>query len=85
VARCKSSKSSFPGEAMRRKARKSPERPPPAGNSLYQCEQCGGQERIPHDVLAFFEVVDPGEPGAPATFRCQQCPGVMYPDWWLRA
>lgn len=52
---------------------------------LYQCEQCGSQERIPADVLAIFDVVDPGEPGAPATFRCERCPGIMYPDWWFRA
>jgi hypothetical protein len=36
-------------------------------------------------VLAFFDVVDPGEPGAPATFRCERCPGIMYPEWWFRA
>jgi hypothetical protein len=36
-------------------------------------------------VLAFFDVVDPGEPGAPATFRCECCPGIMYPEWWFRA
>jgi hypothetical protein len=42
-------------------------------------------ERIPTDVLTFFDAVDPGEPGAPATFRCQQCPGIMYPSWWFRA
>ena len=23
--------------------------------------------------------------GAPATFRCQRCPGIMDPDWWFRA
>jgi hypothetical protein len=36
-------------------------------------------------VLVFFDVVDPGDPAAPATFRCQRCPGIMYPDWWFRA
>jgi len=36
-------------------------------------------------VLAFFDVVDPGAPGAPATFRCEHCPGIMYPEWWFRA
>ena len=70
---------------MRRKAGKRPDPRPRPGTSLYQCEQCGAQERIPHDVLALFDVVDPGEPGAPATFRCERCPGIMYPDWWFRA
>jgi hypothetical protein len=54
-------------------------------NSLYRCEACGAEERIAADVLAFFDAVDPGEPGAPATFRCDHCPGIMYPEWWFRA
>jgi hypothetical protein len=52
---------------------------------LYRCEACGAKERIAGDVLAFFNVVDPGKPGAPATFRCVCCPGIMYPEWWFRA
>jgi hypothetical protein len=52
---------------------------------LYVCEHCGTQERIPTEVLAFFDVVDPGEPDQPATFQCQQCPGIMYPQHYLRA
>lgn len=55
------------------------------GSCLYVCEQCGTQERIPTDVLAFFDVVDPGEADQPATFQCQQCPGIMYPEHYLRA
>jgi uncharacterized Zn finger protein len=54
-------------------------------NCLYQCEQCGTQEEIATEILAFFDVVDPGDPEAPATFRCQCCPGIMYPVWWFRA
>jgi hypothetical protein len=52
---------------------------------LYQCEQCQCQEAIPTEILAFFDGVDPGAPEAPATFRCQHCPGIMYPAWWFRA
>lgn len=52
---------------------------------LYQCERCGATERIATEVLAFCDAVDPGEPGAPATFRCERCPGIMYPDWGFRA
>lgn len=55
------------------------------GSCLYQCELCNVQEEIPVDVLEFFDVVDPGEPGAPATFQCERCPGIMYPVSWLRA
>lgn len=51
----------------------------------YRCEACGAQERIPADGLAFFDAVDPGEPGAPATFQCERCPGLMYPEGWFRA
>ena len=52
---------------------------------LYRCEACGATERIPAEVLTFFDAVDPGEPGAPATFRCEHCPGIMYPEGWFRA
>jgi hypothetical protein len=60
-------------------------RPPAPANCRYQCEQCGALEEIPAEILAFLDVVDPGDPAAPATFRCQRCPGIMYPGWWFRA
>jgi hypothetical protein len=61
-------------------------RPPkPVRSSLYQCEACGATERIPAGVLSYFDVVDPGNPGEPATFQCERCPGIMYPEWWFRA
>jgi hypothetical protein len=65
----------------RSKARR-PQRP---GNCLYRCDACGAQERIYAEVLAFFYAVDPGEPGAPATFRCERWPGIMSREWWFRA
>ena len=58
---------------------------PTTRSCLYVCEQCGTQERVPADVLAYFDVVDPGLPDQPATFACQQCPGIMYPEHYLRA
>ena len=61
-------------------------RPPkPVRNSLYRCEACCITERIPAEVLAYFDAVDSGNPGEPATFQCGSCPGIMYPDWWFRA
>lgn len=57
----------------------------PAASCLYECELCGLLEEIPNDVLNYFDEIDPGEPGAPATFQCQVCPGIMYPAWMLRA
>lgn len=35
-------------------------------------------------MLVYFDKIDPGEPHAPATFQCENCPGIMYPDWWFR-
>jgi hypothetical protein len=55
------------------------------GSCLYQCELCGVQEEIPNDVLEYFDAVDPGLPGQPATFACQSCSAIMYPLWWLHA
>lgn len=52
---------------------------------LYQCDQCGAHERIPADVIAYFDAIDPGDPDAPPTFQCSHCPGIVYPDWWFRA
>ena len=56
-----------------------------AASCLYQCELCHSQEEIPKEVLDYFDEMDPGLPGDPATFRCQHCPGLMYPAWFLRA
>ena len=67
------------------KKRSRERRPAAPASCRYQCEQCGIQEEIPTEILAFFDVVDPGDPAAPATFRCQHCPGIMYPVWWFRA
>jgi hypothetical protein len=55
------------------------------GSCRYRCDACGAEEGIPAEVLGFFDAVDLGEPGAPATFRCERCPGIMYPEWWFRA
>lgn len=60
-------------------------RPKPARSSLYQCERCGATELIPADVLAYFDQIDPDDTAAPATFQCQSCTGIMFPDWWFRA
>jgi len=58
---------------------------PVSSSCLYQCEQCGTQEPVPTDVIAYFDAVDPGEPDRPATFQCTCCPGIMYPEQYLRA
>ena len=45
-------------------SRRAQARPPEwEASCLYQCEQCGQQERIPADVLAYFDAVDPGGAG----------------------
>jgi len=49
----------------------------------YRCASCDFTETIPPEVLKYFDLIDPGLPGQPATFRCQKCPGIMYPTWWL--
>ena len=58
---------------------------PPRRNCLYRCDHCGTQEWIPTDVLAYFDAVDPAGDDQPATFQCQVCPGIMYPQHYLRA
>ena len=58
---------------------------PTPPSCLYLCEQCGTREHVPRDVIAHFDAVDPGEPDRPATFQCQYCPGIMYPERYLRA
>jgi hypothetical protein len=80
---CGSTLSGSQEEAMRRRVKVRPPKPP--SNCLSRCEQCGHEEQIPTDVLAYFDTVDPGTPEAPATFQCELCPGIMYPDWWFRA
>jgi uncharacterized Zn finger protein len=56
-----------------------------AEDLLYQCELCGATETIPAEVIAHYDRVDPGLPGQPATFACENCPGIMYPQTYLRA
>ena len=47
---------------------------------LFVCNNCNFEEYIPKDVIDFFDVVDPDIQGAPATFQCQHCIGIMFPD-----
>ena len=47
---------------------------------LFICSNCKFEEFIPQDVLEFFDVVDPDIHGAPPTFQCQLCVGIMFPD-----
>jgi len=68
---------------MHRKADREPKATGPS--CVYACEICAAQEEIPGEVLHYFDEMDPGEPGSPATFQCRQCPGIMYPVSWLRA
>lgn len=75
--------SSFGVIAMSLKAKG--HQPKEQGSCLYLCELCKAQEEIPADVLEYFDAIDPGEPGAPASFQCERCPGIMYPVWWFRA
>jgi hypothetical protein len=58
---------------------------PPAASLPYECELCGAREDIPMDVIDYFDEVDPGLPGQPPTFQCQDCPGIIYPQTYLRA
>jgi uncharacterized Zn finger protein len=57
----------------------------PPGSLPYECELCGATEDIPMEVIDHFDKVDPGLPGQPPTFGCEQCPGIMYPVSYLRA
>jgi len=52
---------------------------------LYECEACGATENIDAEVIDHFDEIDPGLPGQPPTFQCQACPGIMYPQTFLRA
>jgi hypothetical protein len=52
---------------------------------LYECEACGATETIDAEVIDYFDEIDPGLPGQPPTFQCQACPGIMYPQSYLRA
>ena len=54
-------------------------------NYLYECEACGKTERIDQEVIDYFDEIDPGLPGQPPTFQCEHCPGIMYPQSYLRA
>lgn len=52
---------------------------------LYECDACGATEDIDAEVIDYFDEIDPGLPGQPPTFQCERCPGIMYPQPYLRA
>jgi len=52
---------------------------------LYECDACGATESIDAEVIDHFDEIDPGLPGQPPTFQCERCPGIMYPQSYLRA
>ena len=56
-----------------------------ADSYLYECERCAATETIDAEVIAYFDEIDPGLPGQPPTFQCENCPGIMYPQAYLRA
>jgi hypothetical protein len=73
-------KSVFLSDPMfKRKPKRSP------SSYLYECEACGLTENVDAEVIDYFDEIDPGLPGQPPTFQCQRCPGIMYPQMYLRA
>jgi hypothetical protein len=46
---------------------------------LFKCMKCNIEERIPKEVVDFFDIMDTGDPSVPPRFDCQNCTGKMQP------
>ena len=47
---------------------------------LFRCTTCNFEERIPKDVVDYFDIIDAGDPTFPPMFDCQGCStGKMQP------
>jgi len=50
---------------------------------LYRCPKCKSEERIPKEVVDFFDIMDTGDPTVPPRFDCQNCSGKMLPVYYI--
>ncbi|GIO14530.1 hypothetical protein J19TS2_40850 [Cohnella xylanilytica] len=48
----------------------------------YICLQCDITEEIPLSVVRDFDAMDDGDPTVPPKFRCEECGGAMYPEYY---
>src|SRR5581483_10434406 len=64
---CISNTWSCPKTMFNKKPTKHPIKP---DSFVYECEKCGSTETIEAEVIAYFDEIDPGLPGQPATFAC---------------
>ena len=47
---------------------------------LFRCTTCNFEEKVPKDVVDFFDIMDGGDPSFPPRFDCQSCSsGKMQP------
>ena len=50
---------------------------------LFRCLMCNTDERIPKEVVDFFDIMDAGDSSVPPRFDCQACPGKMQPVHYI--
>jgi len=50
---------------------------------LFKCLKCNSQERIPKEVVDFFDIMDTGDTSVPPRFDCQLCSGKMQPVHYI--
>lgn len=44
--------------------------------------QCDETEKIPFEIVRSFDMMDDGDPAVPPQFRCENCGGEMYPEYY---
>ena len=51
---------------------------------LFRCTICHFEERIPLEVVEFFDVMDGGDTTFPPRFDCQACThGLLHPVYYV--
>lgn len=46
---------------------------------LYICTVCKAEEKIPKDVVEYFDTMDQSNVNEPPCFSCEKCGGIMRP------
>ena len=45
----------------------------------FRCERCNVEEDVPEEIVKMLDEMDDGDDLVAPRFKCEKCPGLMYP------